>query len=84
MKPTILAILSAVTLCGCDPWDRSAKSRELIEFKVQMQNELYDINMRLHALERVTLTNDIPPGTIWIPGGERVLLAPILIKNRIQ
>ena len=84
MKPITILIPLLALLCGCDEKARPVTREEFIAFKIRMQNELYDINMRLHALERVTFTNDIPPGTIWIPGGEHVLSAPILIKKRIQ
>ena len=49
MKPTILAILSAVALCGCDPWARPVQRDEFFDLKVKMQNELHDINVRLNA-----------------------------------
>lgn len=76
MKPitrhslTLSVIVAASVVCGCEKKTHTVDMKEFIAFKIRMRNEIYDINMRINALERVTFTNDIPPGTIRIPDGE--------------
>lgn len=84
MKPITILIPMLAMLCGCEEKTHTVDMREFVAFKIKMQNELYDINMKINALEAEVFTNDIPPGTIRIPFGNHTLAAPILIKKRTQ
>ncbi len=51
MKPITILIPLIAMLCGCEEKTHTVDMREFVAFKIKMQNELYDINMKINALE---------------------------------
>jgi len=51
MKPITILIPMLAMLCGCEDKPHAVDMKEFIAFKIRMQKELYDINMRIDAIE---------------------------------